>query len=942
MKIKSVLSTFLVSIILLGGINVAAEQNNDDFYYTENKSYSEYIKNFQSNEYLKEINVDIFNFDSASVSAGLTVADGEKSVKIQENGSLTLNVDVPKSGYYNIRLGYCPPFSGSSTTKFRIKIDGEIPFAGADTLILKGIWQENKNYEEDSQGNQIRKSAEQSTLWCNKTVSDSTGLSREPYIFYFTEGTHKLTINVYQNSMILKDLRLCVPEEQKTYSQIKEEYKQKGYQNAVKSVTFEAENPDYKSDRSIVIVSDKTSPNVKPSSAAKIRYNTIGSGSWKTVGEWVEWTVNAPQDGLYTISAHFKQDIKTGNVSFRKLYLDGVVPFKEAEELPFRYGGNWQTETFGDENGDYLFYLKKGEHKLRLEAVLGSFAPHLLAVSDALSELNRIYTDIVMVTGPNPDIERDYQFEKAIPEVIQKINRTSDNLKAIEKNLLKLTGEKGGQSTVAIKRLYTSMDKMVKNPESISRRLNNYLTDITSLATWLNESREQPLQLDSITLGADNGTAKISKGELLRFLGYHAKQFIYSFIIDYANVGNKNTDNDVELRVWVGTGRDQADITRSLINEDFIPKNNIGANVQLVNIGSLLPATLARIGPDVYLSISEEQPVDYALRHAVVNLRDFEDCDEVLKRFYNNALSSFYLDDGLYALPETMSYPVLFYRKDILTSLGIKKSDLETWQGLLQKVLPELDMNYFNFGVPANLKFYANLLYQNGGQLYKSDGTACNLNSPEAVTSFKMMTSLFNDYGLPKAYDFANRFRSGQMPLAIAEYTSYNQLSVFAPEIEGLWEMLPIPGIKDDSGNLNRTAVCTVTGAVILSNSQYKKESWEFLKWWTSADTQSRYAGELESVMGTGARYASANIEAMQSVDWSRTSKTSLNKQLESVIGMPYIAGSYYTTRSFDFAFRDVVYNKKDLRECLTEANENINGEISEKRKEFYLKRGEN
>ena len=112
------------------------------------------------------------------------------------------------------------------------------------------------------------------------------------------------------------------------------------------------------------------------------------------------------------------------------------------------------------------------------------------------------------------------------------------------------------------------------------------------------------------------------------------------------------------------------------------------------------------------------------------------------------------------------------------------------------------------------------------------------------------------------------------------------------------------------------------------------------MKWWTDAQVQSRYAAELETVMGTGARYAAADIEAMQSVNWGRSTKKALNEQLNSVIGMPYIAGSYYTTRSFDFAFRDVVYNNQNLRESLADAAENISNEIKEKRKEFYSERG--
>ena len=401
-------------------------------------------------------------------------------------------------------------------------------------------------------------------------------------------------------------------------------------------------------------------------------------------------------------------------------------------------------------------------------------------------------------------------------------------------------------------------------------------------------------------------------------------------------MGNQKADVDTEITVWISAGRDQADIIRQLVNESFTPEYGIGVNVQLVDAGALMPATLAGEGPDIYLGMGQNQPVEYALRHAVVDLSKFEDISEITPRFYEDSLTAFYLDEGLYALPETMSYPMLFYRKDILTDLGIQEEDLTTWDSLLQTVLPELDMNNFDFGIPTSMNYFGNFLYQNGGSFYNEENTSSAFNTAEAIEAFETMTTLYTDYGIPVAYDFANRFRSGQMPLAIAEYTSYNQLSIFAPEIEGLWGMKPIPGVADENGNIDNTAVCSVSGAVILANSSYIEESWTFLKWWTEGEVQSRYASELETVMGTGARYASANIEAMQSVEWERGIKNALTQQQSSLRGLPSIAGGYYTARSFDFAFRDVVNNGKNLRETLSDAATSITKEIESKRNEFY------
>lgn len=915
-------------------------QTDSDFYYHDYQTYSEYIETLG----IKKDGNHIQTFSAASYEAadskGVSnnVYEDLDAVDVQEYGVLTLPIEVAESGFYNVVLDYYPVCDGTSSIKFEMLIDGTLPFREAGSFSLKRVWKDSTEKDYDSQGNQIRLPSEETPMWLQETLSDASGFTQEPFRFYIEKGTHTITFSVYQNTLALNQITLTPPEKLPCYKDVIASYESNGYKHAQKTARVEAEQTTAKSDRSIVIVNDKTSPVTVPYSGAEIVYNALGAGSWKTAGEWVEWEMDVLEDGLYTLVLRYKQDIKSGNVSFRTLYIDGKIPFQEAGSIAFPYDGNWQTKAIGNDEIPYQFYLTKGTHTIRLEATLGDYSNVIAQISNILTELNAVYTDIVMVTGPEPDVDRDYQFEKSIPDVIENIGKLSKKLREIEDELEVLTGENGGENTAVIRRLYLQMEKMVEEPETISKRLKNYMSDLSSLGTWINTNREQPLQLDYLMLSNKKKGVPKDKSNLFKTIKYHINQFFYSFKMDYANVGNKDTKVDTEITVWISAGRDQADIIRQLVNESFTPKHGIGANVQLVDAGSLMPATLADVGPDVYIGMAQNQPVEYALRNAVVNLSQFEDVDEITKRFYSDSLTSFYLDEELYALPDTMSYPMLFYRKDILTELEIEEEDLATWDGLLQKVLPELDMNNFDFGLTTNINTFGNFLYQNGGSFYNETNTASAFHTQEAIKSFETMTSMYTDYGLPLSFDFANRFRSGQMPLAVAEFTSYNQLSIFAPEIEGLWGMLPIPGIENKEGNIDNSALCTVTGSVILSNSEYVEESWEFLKWWTEETTQSRYANELEAVMGTGARYATANMEAMQTVEWSRDIKEALTKQQGNLVGMPNIAGGYYTSRNYDFAFRDVVYNGKNLRETLADATTSITKEIEDKRAEFYGK----
>ncbi|MBQ2923392.1 MAG: extracellular solute-binding protein [Tyzzerella sp.] len=916
------------------------DRTESDFYYTDYQTYNEYITGFTGDGNATGIITASAQDYDVSVSKEITVNeyDGVKAVTASEDSLLVIPVSVEESGFYNIVLDYYPVSDGAASIKFELLVDGELPFQEAQNMSLKRVWKDEEEKDYDSQGNQIRLPSSESPMWMNTTLSDTSGFSQEPFRFWLEKGAHTIAFSVYQNTLALSQIMLKAPRQLDSYENVLSEYEHLGYADAKDTYRVEAEAATAKSDRSIVIVNDKTSPVTVPYSGAELVYNSIGGGNWKTVGEWIEWEVEAPKDGLYTIVLRYKQDTKSGDVSFRKLYIDDEIPFEEAQSLIFNYDGNWQTEALGNGEEAYRFYLTEGKHTIRLEATLGSYSNMIAKVSDALTKLNDIYTDIVIVTGPNPDTDRDYQFEKIIPDVLEHMEVSLAELEGIEKELEQLSGEVGGENTAVVRRLCTDLENMLEEPESISKRLGNFMSDITSLGTWINTSREQPLQLDYMMLSNVTDGVPKDKSGFWALIKYHIQQFIYSFRMDYANVGNKDVEVEKEITVWIASGRDQADIIRQLVNETFTPEHGIGVNVQLVSGGALLPATLANVGPDVYLGMGQTTPVDYALRKAVVDLTQFEDLDTVLQSFYPESLTPFYLDESLYALPETMSYPMIFYRKDILTELGIHEEDLTTWESLLQKVLPELDMNNFDFGLSTGMNTYGNFLYQNGGMFYTEDHKAAALDTAEAIEAFETMATMYTDYGLPLSFDFSNRFRSGQMPLAVVDFTSYNQLSVFAPEIEGLWGMLPIPGTEDEEGQVDNSALCTVSGAVILSDSDAVEESWTFLKWWTSADTQARYGSELETVMGTGARYASANIEAMKAVEWERGIKDALTAQRESLIGMPSIAGGYYTSRNFDFAFRDVVYDGENMREVLADTNVTISKEISKKREEFYGK----
>ena len=252
-------------------------------------------------------------------------------------------------------------------------------------------------------------------------------------------------------------------------------------------------------------------------------------------------------------------------------------------------------------------------------------------------------------------------------------------------------------------------------------------------------------------------------------------------------------------------------------------------------------------------------------------------------------------------------------------------------------MIPSLQRNGMEVGLPHTLDVYATFLYQNGGELYKGNGKETNLSDYTSIVSFANMMEFFTLYNCPVTFNFANRFRSGEMPIAIVPYTEYNQLTAFAPEIKGMWKMVPIPGTKDKNGNITNTAVGNSTFSVIMRSSEHKQASWEFLKWFMSSDVQSNYAIRMESILGTCAKVDSANIEALSKMTWSSSEYREFFTQMENIDSVPQVPGGYYLSRIFGFAFNRVYNKNENPKEVLRDYIKEINDELTRKRAEFGL-----
>lgn len=873
------------------------------------------------------------------------------SVQMEESGLIEFEVDIKTAGLYDLSLDYFPVKGNSSDIQRAFFIDGKLLYDELAMIEFQRVWKntvdeliENeegilvKNWVKDNQGNDLKPSMEEAPEWVTSYLYDADGYITSRLSVYLESGKHTITVVSLREPVLLRRLTLDNPEPVATYAERKAQWDAAGASDTSNHVIrIEAENASKTSSQMLYPTQDQSSPGVYPSSAKELLNNAIGGNSWRLTNQWIEWEFEVPESGYYNISMHSRQNFVKGFYVSRKITIDGEVPFEELEDYGFKYSQTWRMDTLQDENGEaYRIYLEAGKHTIRMQNVLGEFSTIISEVENCMAELNAIYRKIIRITGVSPDEYRDYQIESSLPEIVGEMTAVRDSLNEVIKELRAATGKSSDKETTLIT-MRDQLDELIKDPERFVKVISSYKINVRALGTWITSALEQPLQLDTIYIYSPDQEVEAAKNGFWARLLYELTRLYYSFVVDYNQIGNVSADSDRSITLWVGSGRDQANVIKALIDKTFTNTTGINVNVMIVDMGTLLQATLAGQGPDVAIQVGNDLPMNYGLRNAVADLSQFDDLEEVLERFYPSAMAPFQFEGATYGLPETQTFPMMFYRKDILKELGL---EIPTTWDEVKVVMTVLSKNQMEIGMLPGENVFAMILYQNGGEYYNADASRSALDSDEAINAFKEYCEFYTDYKLDQVTPADERFRTGECPIIIADYTLYNNLQVSAPDIKGLWGMSPVPGVLDEeTGEIDNIVGSTGQACVVMKDTDDLEASWEFLKWWTSAETQISYGKEMESLMGSSARIATANIEAFEALPWPNAERTALLSQFEKVKGIPQVPGGYYSWRNINNAFYKVTTESDSTspREELMDKVILINAEIDYKREEFGL-----
>lgn len=769
-----------------------------------------------------------------------------------------------------------------------------------------------------------------------------------------------------------------------------------------KQYKIEAESPNRVSDQVLFPGTDRTSCINSPSDPADLLYNISSSGvvgQYMRYDVYVEEEglynimVRFRQNTMAGMFTSRRIRIN-GEIPFREAsYMRFNYDTRFQNQL---LGYDKAVENGKEGETEFepcLFHLKEGWNTVELEVVLGDMCEYIYDIADIISIMNSAYEEILKITGTNPDSYRDYGFDRLIPGTIADLAKIAIRLGEIYESLVETTGATG-QHIVTLDTIREMVARMALDEYEIAPNFLTFKNYMTALSNWLYTSLSQPLKVDYIQIQTQETKVPKAKANFFFAAGYEIRAFFASFFKDYNVIGfaddGKEANYDGTILMWNTTSREDALILRTMIDSTFTPNSNLAVNIRYVAQG-LQESILAGVGPDVAM-MGSGTAVSWGLRHAVSNLAEknedgtdkfpgfsqlvpksaeggdpdaadgmtagFVDpiFDPETRRFTNCTFSPAALEavslriegkDGgediiaTFAIPTTMNFEMAFYRVDIFA--GFMTTDISiprTWQEL-DEVLPALVNQHMTMGMQTSLAGYQMLLYQMGSAMYADDYKRFNQNVT-ALTAFDELCSLFMDYSLPISYDMT-RFRTGEIPIVVANWTTYNTFMGYY-ELRGLWTMESLMGWEHDldgdgvTDYVDRSSILNLDGIVIPRGSSSEQNVWQYIKWYTGDDAQTRLARQqLATASNTTVKYNTANLNALLQQAWTDEEFNALVEQIGHLKGIPFNPGDYNIGRYVNFAFLAVYNTKANAVDSLLNYVVDIDKELARKRKEYHL-----
>lgn len=887
-----------------------------------------------------EVRADTLGLPLAQDDAARLYA--KASVRLGAGDVVTFAVTIPIEGEYTFAFDAAVP--EDATAEAQMAIDGAV--ADFERFAFPTYFRSSVDvFPKDRYGNEALIDQTRALRWTTVAARDANFGQPYPIHVRLPAGEHRFDFALTQGALYLGSIYAFAFAPYLDYADYLA--RQSAPETNSFSVTLEAEQPTYKDDTAVRPNSSRAMT-ITPYDTYCLMMNTLGGDTWIKSGSTVYYAVEVPQAGLYSLTLRALQSTRSNFTVFRRITVNGEVPFAQLNAVPFAFSAEWRNVTLGGAM-PYRIALREGVNVIGIEATNAPYRPAIETIQQALLDINALALEINRLTGNRRDAFREWEIANYIPDIRERLEGIAQDLLDDRSTLLAIDTSSASPELLTYQMAIDNLLFLAADPDQIPNNMNRFSQGSASAAQLLGSLQtrlqNQPLALDAIIIHSPDVMPQPPSLPITTSLSEDLRRFVASFRPDpYQAV----VTSDDELEVWVNRPRQYVDLLQLMADTSFTPETGIRVKFSIMpQEAKLILANAADIQPDVALSVSTNVPYELAIRNALYDLRSFSDFDSYIRVFSPGALLGYIINDSVYALPETQDFWVTYYRRDIMDSLGLPVP--QTWGEVIQ-ILPELQRFGMNYNAPLSTGsgqrgyiFTAPYILNYGASLYSADGFATGLEDERAVEAIRFMADSFTLYGMPiSTVSFYEGFRYGRLPVGISNVETYIRLVTAAPEISGLWDMDLFPATVLPDGTQNRYATGSAQASIMFRNTDKPEEAWAFLKWWMSSETQTEFQERVILNYGREYLWFSANVEAFSQLDIPDEHRAVILEQWEWLQEPVRLPGSYMQERELYNIWSRIVFDGVNPRVAIDRSVTIINREIARKMEEFgYLRDGE-
>lgn len=866
----------------------------------------------------------------------------EAGIPLGEKDTYSFSIEMQADAFVYPVLSYAMTGKNILNNVFSLSVDGALPYRECSALTLDSWWTMGSTFEKDRYGNEVVSMPTKDAAQKECRLFGKAGLYSKGMGLFLSAGTHEITLTCNEGPFLFYGLFL--------EGEIKPAASADASLHGDACVTLQAEQVPLRNNPNIRPAADYDQ-RLTPYSTDKKVINYIEDGSYRYPLDRLSYSFTVEEEGDYAFALRLRQAEQANFPVFRTVYIDGVIPSPAFDEVTLPYTLDFINFTIADETGaPALVHLTPGTHTVTLQTTLDPVRPAIEMLTLISDEMAALALDITKITGGNTDYFRDFQLADFDFHIAQDMEKWLEELEIVRAALMDIAASSDrvgflSNLDVALEQLRL----LAEEPDNLPKKLSQFTQGTSSVRSCLVSTAEQlgrsPLGLDSLHFYTDAASLPQAPG-FFSSVGASVSRFFASF--GKQSYAASNSREAGVLRVWVNRPRQYLEILQRMADMSFTPKTGVRVEFSIMpDESKLVLANASGSAPDVALGVSTGRAYDLAARGALYDLRSFDTFREVGRQFPVGLLIPGVCEDGVYALPETFNFNVLFYRKDILENIGVSVPD--SYEDVL-KMLPTLHrfgLNYNNY--VANAVGYKSFsvttpyIFQKGGRLYEDGNIKILLDEEAAIAGMELLTESFIVYDMDYVVtSFYQAFRDGTLPIGTSNYGMYNLLMNAAPELTDRWGIALYPGVTDENGVVQRWISGAEQSCLMFSDTKMPDASWQFLSWWMSEETQTEFAYTLQSTLGNEYLWNSANRAAFLNSPWPTEHKAIIAEQMDWIYEAPRIPGNYMVEREISNAVNAVCLEGKNLRAAMDEAIKRIDREVERKMEEFgWMKNGE-